>query len=128
MGNGMKYKWWIIGIAVFLGLPRLYRQIFERRYGLADIYYYADILKAHKVQEPAWTNCDPIYVAMDWKLQQSYLDQVEGRIPEGMETYAWFDIHDHLPQGFKIQESGYTVYDVPLQRGWYKWLRLLIIK
>jgi hypothetical protein len=120
----MKYQWWFLSVVILLILPRLYSQLFRRPYGLADIYYYADILKAHKVQEPAWTNCDPIYVAMNWKLPQSYLDQVEGKQPEEMNTYAWFDIHDHLSD--KIPRGdGWIIFDIPLQRGWYKWLRLM---
>lgn len=113
---------WFVLLGV-IAAPRLYHQLFVRPYGLADIYAYANILRAHKVQEPAWTNCDPIYVAMNWKLQQSYLDQIEGHIPLGMNTIAWFDIHDKLSN--EIWGKDWIEFDIPLQRGWYKWLRLL---
>ena len=133
----MKYQWWLIIAVILIGLPRLYRQTFERRYGLADIYYYADILKAYKVQEPAWTNCLPIYIEMNWKVQGNFLDSAfewptavdwTKKPYSDLKTIAFFDIHNNFGHPlYKEMEPrpGWTTFDIRLKRGSYQWLRLL---
>lgn len=121
----------LILIAVVFGGGRFARQVgvTGRKYGMADFYYYSDIIqKAKPFRGPVWTNAGMIYFLNDLPVPDNdFLSYIQGDEDQRHKNLQYLQSNTRIfmeRQALGKPPEGGIWKDYPLTRGQYAWMRI----